>query len=547
MRRALTLVLALAPTPCTAACASLLPYPEQETEICTGGVDEDLDDLVDCDDHVDCDGQCAERTEVTCRNGFDDDLDGLIDAADPRCWPYADIEVRRCESVRGTAVVLEPDDMNWTVSVDGDAELAMDPERGPVLRFGSDTGRFDSRHGLTGAWAGAEISFDAYVGEPSSYLNVFGVVSYAGPTTDIDHESLGAQTWSPSGPSWRTVRARFVQTAVGVEIQASMELPDGTILEDRGPLSPHPDFPAASPLEPEIRGRNAMVGPVSVYRPRWDPCGAAVPGEDLGDSFSWGAVGPDGICLFSSGSLGRRIHRSPDGIEWTHTEPTGLTDEQILRDLEWDGTAGLYRATLLVFPDATSVEHASSPDCVHWTPLGALAPISPSSGARFAWYAIRRDSDGAPVEHEVGWHALVGPAGTPGMSHRSVSATGEPGTFEAAAPVTAPPFWGTPHPTLIGNDRVLSVSIQELDMVTGDTTWVPNAFVEDDADFIPIAGLRIPPTGRRGTAGEVAGATLPELVLDPRPADGTAASGWLFYSGQADGVIVARVSVLPFE
>jgi hypothetical protein len=47
------------------ACSSVLAYPDMETEVCTGGVDEDLDDLVDCDDHIDCDGQCAERTEVT--------------------------------------------------------------------------------------------------------------------------------------------------------------------------------------------------------------------------------------------------------------------------------------------------------------------------------------------------------------------------------------------------------------------------------------------------------------------------------------------------
>lgn len=380
----------------------------------------------------------------------------------------------------------------------------------------------------------------------SNTVSYWGV-SYVGPTAESDEEQFGAQARVATGASWRTFRIRHVQTADGVEVQASMELPDGTVLEDRSPLSPYPDFPAASPLTLSVSGRESMVGEVSVYRPRWDPCGAMVPADGLQNASPWGAVGPTGLCLVTPVSPGLRTHHSTDGVVWVHAEPAGLSDDQLPYDLEWDAARGLYHATLLAFSDATGIERVSSPDCVNWTHSGVLPSISPSSGPPTWWYAIRPARDGAPGEHEIGRHAFTGGTGTSGISYRWVSATGEPGTFEALEPVTLPPFWGTPHPTLVGNDRVVSVSVEELDTVTGERRWVPNAFVQDGTEWIPIPDLRLPPMGRRGTAGDDIGVTRPELVVDPTPIEGAAASGWLFYSGQADGVIVARVSVLPFE
>jgi serine protease AprX len=89
------------------ACATL------DSEICTGGVDEDLDGLIDCDD-PDCKAECAalycfkgrldgdcnpkkdgnlcpDCLDTTppgseiCTGGVDEDLDGLIDCDDPDC------------------------------------------------------------------------------------------------------------------------------------------------------------------------------------------------------------------------------------------------------------------------------------------------------------------------------------------------------------------------------------------------------------------------------------------------------------------------------
>jgi hypothetical protein len=52
-------------------------------EVCTGGVDEDQDGLVDCDD-PDCVGR-AGCAELVCDDGVDDEGDGLVDCADPDC------------------------------------------------------------------------------------------------------------------------------------------------------------------------------------------------------------------------------------------------------------------------------------------------------------------------------------------------------------------------------------------------------------------------------------------------------------------------------
>lgn len=62
--------------------------PIPEPEICTGGIDEDLDGLVDCADTLDCatDPACdfPPPADELC-DGMDGDGDGLVDCADPDC------------------------------------------------------------------------------------------------------------------------------------------------------------------------------------------------------------------------------------------------------------------------------------------------------------------------------------------------------------------------------------------------------------------------------------------------------------------------------
>jgi hypothetical protein len=57
-------------------------------EVCTGGIDEDLDGLIDCDDILDCvtDPACdVPPPEDELCDGMDGDGDGLVDCADPDC------------------------------------------------------------------------------------------------------------------------------------------------------------------------------------------------------------------------------------------------------------------------------------------------------------------------------------------------------------------------------------------------------------------------------------------------------------------------------
>ena len=53
-----------------------------QREICSDGIDNDNDGVVDCNDK-DCAATCTR--EVSCTNGLDDDHDGLTDCADPDC------------------------------------------------------------------------------------------------------------------------------------------------------------------------------------------------------------------------------------------------------------------------------------------------------------------------------------------------------------------------------------------------------------------------------------------------------------------------------
>ena len=98
-----SLVLALLAAGCgVTACGELLGLPtplDERGALCTNGLDDDFDGLVDCLG-VGCEGQCPEGGPLeldarffparitTCGNTIDDDGDGLVDALDAGCFAY---------------------------------------------------------------------------------------------------------------------------------------------------------------------------------------------------------------------------------------------------------------------------------------------------------------------------------------------------------------------------------------------------------------------------------------------------------------------------
>ncbi len=65
-------------------------------EVCTGGVDEDVDGLVDCAD-PDCNGSTPCPEGEDCFNGSDDDGDGAVDCDDGECQQYGHCSGAVCE------------------------------------------------------------------------------------------------------------------------------------------------------------------------------------------------------------------------------------------------------------------------------------------------------------------------------------------------------------------------------------------------------------------------------------------------------------------
>ena len=63
--------------------------PENSINLCSDGIDNDQDGLVDCADD-DCADivNCEENTLIACNDLFDNDLDGLVDCFDPDCFQF---------------------------------------------------------------------------------------------------------------------------------------------------------------------------------------------------------------------------------------------------------------------------------------------------------------------------------------------------------------------------------------------------------------------------------------------------------------------------
>jgi hypothetical protein len=91
---------------CTGGVCGHTPVDGCPAEICTNGIDDDGDGLVDCAD-PDCAGQDVCRSPLPredCNNCIDDDGDGLVDAEDPDCcWKNMTMVVKRMVLKPGNA------------------------------------------------------------------------------------------------------------------------------------------------------------------------------------------------------------------------------------------------------------------------------------------------------------------------------------------------------------------------------------------------------------------------------------------------------------
>ena len=87
-----------------------LRYVTFANEICNDGIDNDMDQLIDCDDHPECTDDPACKQEI-CNDGIDNDADGFIDCYDDDC---------------ASALACQNHEYNCTDGIDNDGDQLTD-------------------------------------------------------------------------------------------------------------------------------------------------------------------------------------------------------------------------------------------------------------------------------------------------------------------------------------------------------------------------------------------------------------------------------------
>ena len=284
------------PVSCLAlmSCQSLIEFPatasEDNVEACKDAVDNDLDGQSDCSDR-DCDGSCFEL----CTDGRDNDLDGLSDGLDPECWSPS--LLRRCASQGGSVVRFDarhaPDRLERAPSPD-------DPQRSVVRLSGSGTevlqrswrGDLKRLRGGMAVWMNPEVQrlslrFDSEVGvgsAPGRFEATLAEESDEGslkirlPRGELEPVLLGSTGWTRL-----ELQIELEVDGARDQAQVRLRLPErgASVAVELGLLS----WPSAIPLEVELDYESSddhiLIESLELARPRYDPCGVAMPPDLL--------------------------------------------------------------------------------------------------------------------------------------------------------------------------------------------------------------------------------------------------------------------------
>lgn len=471
-------------------CTLLQPYPDDAVELCTGGVDEDLDGLVDCAD-PNCIGQCPEESAATCANGDDDDGDGHVDLDDPRCWPFGRVTLHACRTIAGTELSIASTGgafgYNRIVAV-------ADP-----AGSGSDvSGAIDATYGeirtvdpITGSWAGFRLDARVYLDPAagSGSLNFeFGDFAAIIATSGLDLGMTGDDVNVALDPAavWRTVSLTVARVDTRLVATLEVERPGGA--PARLTYSFPEDWPEQFPLDfaASFHGGALMDGLV-LHRPRYDEC--RFPEPFVTGSGAVAVRSPDLWCIVT----GSWTSSSPDGGTFTRGSAPAYHPSSDLESPNspiWDPAAGRFRA-LAVEAMSGEVWTLSSADCEGWALEGpALAntlerivfhPVIPNY---FGMLSVPTDQG---ARYEIWWWD--------GSALRMWSSPdGSAGTFERAPAAELTGLAGEVAGDLagvrlamLGGERVyMATSLVGSPAVTFPEAWITALLPRSDGGFREI-------------------------------------------------------------
>jgi hypothetical protein len=422
------------------ACSKLYRYPDIESENtderCKDGIDNDLNGKTDCADPS-CDGRCPEQSLEACTDGRDNDGDGLIDFADPRCWPFANLSIGRCASVRATTFTSSFDPASAAVdwyTGDGSPLKIETSTTGPsvldvyLAQVGSNALFF-------GSWTGLSLEFDYDKLDGVQVELVSEAIAPArAPTRDmgtlIFSDEMGASLLVNGGLfQGNTVTDRstdeFCHASITVDremVRAETRCSGGTFVISA------PRALLKSETTPLFRVvfDGGRIAHLSLRLPGYDPCAVAVPqipGTDLSGqpNVAANAVAVDDRgddCAITSvcGVVDRMASfASPDGDHWSLASTMFHTQDAEVAGIAWDGAASVYRAVIADAMGNFFVEHSA--DCATWEGFTkAFGPVDRGmfpldicyGGRNEVSYVIR--TIGGNVRHEIYYTVRPNPA-----------------------------------------------------------------------------------------------------------------------------------------
>jgi formylglycine-generating enzyme len=428
------LLVATAAAGAGASCSLGLGYPdpqaENTAELCSNGIDDDFNGLVDCQE-ASCNGFCPEQSAASCTDGQDNDGDGLVDGADPRCWPVESPLTTRCAS--SDAVRFEerfdaelssarwytfgtlPDSGEPVAQVQDPGDRADRPDH--VLGFSTRApatgvlGGLGSTVLLDGDFATLDLSFSARLvdlglgrvalvpaalappGEaPGSSAEAASILVELDASSELPlalvlgGERHGLAWGDPA--QWHAVRLSAHDDALRLSLDetTSLEVPRPAV-----PISRLVVWGNATPLTGTAGA--VQLDDLSVVLGGSRPCAAPSPQIPLGSACrqQWSKLGeevgftislagsPDGaLCaMLTSAAVGEsrpsgaQSWTSPDGDTWSFGGLLpGASDQQLVgAAVAFAAGASQFRAVVAELGhDAVRLAVTTSDDCASWSP-----------------------------------------------------------------------------------------------------------------------------------------------------------------------------------